>query len=45
MDSSGKTAVEFARKAKYNEVAELLNSELRRTKEVNKFSVQSYSIE
>lgn len=45
VDSSGKTAVEFARKAKYNEVAELLSGELRRSREVNKFSVQSYSIE
>lgn len=45
MDSSGKTAVEFARKAKYNEVAELLHGELRRSREANKFSVQSHSIE
>lgn len=45
VDSSGKTAVEFARKAKYNEVAELLSGELRRSREASKFSLQSYSLE
>lgn len=44
-DNNGKTAVEFARKAKYTEVADFLAGELRRVREVNKFSHQSYSIE
>lgn len=44
-DSNGKTAVEFARKAKYTEVADFLGGELRRMRDVGKFSHQSYSIE
>ncbi len=35
-DSSNKTAVEYAKKAKFNEVADYLAGELRKIKEVSK---------
>jgi ankyrin repeat protein len=45
LDNSGKTAVEYARKAKFMDVAEYLNNELKRTKDEGiKMSLQSYSV-
>jgi ankyrin repeat protein len=43
IDSTGKSAIEFAKKAKFNEVADLLASELKRLREVGKFSLPSQS--
>jgi hypothetical protein len=47
LDSLGKTAVEYARKAKFVDVAEYLNNELRRSKDegIKMMSFQSYSVE
>lgn len=43
-DNQGKTAIQYARKAKFNEVADYLSAELKRIKEVNKMNALSQSI-
>lgn len=45
VDSNGKSAIDFAKKSKFHEVAEYLSGEYKRIKDVNKYSLASESIE